>query len=269
MVNVQQNGNTITVAMSSNVVIEKGEYSWNDGVTCIIEGNSSADLTQDLTIPAGDNNVFKLTVTDTNGKTKDFEATYSGQPAADVEPPVIELTPPSDSNVDSGAKLQITAKTTTSTILSYMTYQWDNGEETKIEPTDDQTTITATVDIPDGSHTITVVAVKENGVDATGQGTYTSVKKPQINVTQDGNYLDIKITDDKAVTAADITLNGKAKVLTPDRFGGPVVEVNIEMNDSDNSADSTDSSQNTYTLIIKATNQDGATQEFSHQYYTN
>ncbi|MCL2859514.1 MAG: hypothetical protein FWF46_02855 [Oscillospiraceae bacterium] len=242
--------------MSSNVVIEKAEYSWNDGVSNIIEGNSTANLTQDLVIPEGQDSVFKLTVTDINGNTKDFEGTYTGQSAVDTTPPVIELSPPSNSDVGSDSKLEITARTTTSTILSYITYKWDNGDETKINATDDQTTINATIDIPDGTHTVTVVAVKENGVDATQQGTYTGIKKPTISVVEDstGQYLVITMADDKAITDASIVLNGKNRAITADQFGVPQIIKNIPM----------DPGQNTITITV--TNQDGATQSYTGQY---
>ncbi|MCL2859516.1 MAG: hypothetical protein FWF46_02865 [Oscillospiraceae bacterium] len=164
----------------------------------------------------------------------------------DSTQPVIELT-------QQGSKLLVTAKTTTGTKLSYMMYKWDAGDETRIDATDDQTTIETTTSVSEGSHTITVMAVNENGVEANRQQTIIGIKKPKISVTKNGDYLVVSLTDDKAIVSANIMLNNKPIVLTEDRFGVPKIEFMIPMYSGAN------------VLTITVTNQDGATETFNGQ----
>lgn len=188
---------------------------------------------------------------DTNNTVQQNEVNDTIIVEEDTTLPVIDLT-------QQGSKLLVTATTTTETKLSYMTYKWDDGDETRVDATNDKTTIEATTPISEGSHTITVVAVKENGIDANRQQTIIGIKKPKIDVSKSGDYLVVRLTDDKAVVSADITLNNRPIILTPDRFGVPVIEFKIPMDDGVNG-------DGTNELKITITNQDGAVETYEGQ----
>lgn len=49
--------------------------------------------------------------------------------------------------------------------MAYITYRWDDGDEEKIEPTENSLAqIETEIDIPKGQHTITVVAVNKKNL---------------------------------------------------------------------------------------------------------
>lgn len=244
VVSTMQSNNILTLSVKNDVAIDVIEYSWNNGRVMEILGNNSLEITRDITVPVGEN-ILTLNIIDVTGKTTPMSKSFVGTAVEDTQKPEIDV-------VVVGSKLNITAKTVSETKLSYLTYKWNNEEEKRLDATGDQSSIETTIDVLNGTNTLTIVVVNENGISQTQVKEYIGVKKPEIDVKKDetGEYLLIKITHEKAVKSADIIFNGKNIVLTPDRFGKPEVDLKLKLKEKVN------------TVKITATSVDDATNTF-------
>ena len=247
IVSTMQTDNILTLNIKNDVAIDVVEYSWNDGRVLEILGNNSLEITRDITVPVGEN-VLTLNIIDVNGKTTPMSKSFVGVVIEDNTPPEIDV-------VVVSSKLNITAKSVSETKLSYLTYKWNDDEEIRIEATGDQSSIETTVDVLNGTNTLTITAVNEKGITQTRVEEFKGVKKPVIDVKKDetGEYLIIKITHENAVKSAEILLNGKNIVLTPDRFGKPEVEIKVKLKEKTNTVEITATSVDDSTETFKGT----------------
>lgn len=133
-------------------------------------------------------------------------------------PVITEPEDPNNSEIDeTKPKIQITVsgnyakiKATDETELDYITYKWNDEEETKIyAPQEDETTIQESVEILRGQNRLTVLAVDKAGNQYQTVKTYEGITKPVIDVVQEGNELVIKVTDEEGIDYVYYNLNGK------------------------------------------------------------
>ena len=239
------NDNILTISVQNDVAIDVVEYSWNNGRVSEILGNGSTEIVREITIPEG-NNVLNINIIDVNGKVTTKTESVVGPVIEDTTKPEIDV-------VVIGSKLNIIAKTTTNTKLSYLTYRWNDDEEIRIEATGDKTTIETTVDVLNGTNTLTIVAAKENGISTERVDEYEGIKKPVIEVKKDsdGLYLLVKITHESGIKSVNIQLNGKNQVVTQDQLGKPELDLKFRLKEQNN------------TLKIEATSMDGSTETFN------
>ena len=144
-----------------------------------------------LKIPAGENTI-NIYAVDINGQESKLSKTYTIE--GDIS---IEFEP-------EGNNIKITAEGKEE--LSYMTYRWDDEEETKIEINAMQTE--QTVEIPKGLHTLTVIFVDINNNTQTKKQEVKGVTKPKLEVTTDGsdNFL-IKASDEEGIKRVEFIIN--------------------------------------------------------------
>ena len=249
IITTMQDDNTLTLAVKNNVVIDYIEYYWNGQELQAqeISGEGNLEITRDIIVPEGENTLH-LNIMDVTGKLLQLSKVFVGVEVEDTTPPAIDVTVV-------GSKLNINVKSVSETKLSYVTYKWNEDEEVRIEATGDQTSIETTLDVMNGTNTLTIVAVNEKGIPATQVNEYKGIKKPVITVKKDetGNYLLVTITHDAGVKSADITLNDKKVVLTPEHFGADkkVVDFKVRLKEETNN------------LKIVATSMDDSTESFN------
>lgn len=170
--------------------IAKLEYRWNDGNATIVNGNGGKYLEQEINVPSGINTLHVL-VQDENGK----ESTYDKQ--YDIE---------SNINIEvSGNKIKITSEG--DTMLSYMTYRWDDGEEEKININD--TSLEQEIEAVKGLHTLTVIVVDENNNTDTKVQKINGVSKPKLEITYDEEvkHFVIITSDDEKLSKIEFRMN--------------------------------------------------------------
>ena len=157
-------------------------------------------------------------VTNKNKKTTDKEALQTQTGDNSLQAPVITEDDLDELEVDeTKPKIQITVsgnyakiKATDETQLDYITYKWNDEEETKIyPPQEDETTIQESVEILRGQNRLTVLAVDKAGNQYQTIKTYEGVTKPAIDILQEGNELVIKVTDEEGIDYVYYNLNGK------------------------------------------------------------
>lgn len=241
-----QEGNTLYLTVSNDQIIDSVSYYWNNGFEKVVQGDQTKNLVVTIDVPTGDN-ILNLKVKDINGKETPYQNSFKGTVTEDTVEPTIELS-------ILGSKLNIVAKTTTETPLAYLTYKWNNEQETKVEVSNDNTMIETQTTISKGENTITITAVKENGVSVTQTKKFVGAVKPTISVNQEGSSVNVVIAHESGVKSANITLNGKKVVLTADRFGEDQKSVEFAL--------SLKTGQEN-TIVIEATSCDGTTETYN------
>ena len=187
----ETSGTEITLQVSHNKVLEKVTYKWNNEDETEINSNGKKQVTQQIQIPTG-KNTLTVYAKDINGQETSYQKQYTIQGDIDIE---LEV---------DGANLKINA--TGKEKLSYLTYRWDEEEETKIDINDTQTE--QTIEIPKGQHTLTVVAVDVNNKTETKEQEVKGVTKPKVEVTTDGeaNFV-IKASDEEGIKKVEFIIN--------------------------------------------------------------
>ena len=116
--------------------------------------------------------------------------------------PIVELSITSDN------KIKVSANDETG--LQYLTYSWNDEDETKVEPNPETTNIIEKIiEIPLGQNTLKVIAINNQQVETTKTIDVKGVKKPVITVEQRGSKLYIKAEDEEGMKIVNYTLNGK------------------------------------------------------------
>lgn len=168
--------------------IDKVEYGWNDEEKTVVNGNNGKYLEQEIDIPSGTNTLYVL-VQDENGKQITYEKQYEVESNINFEV--------------SGNKIKITYQS--DTLVSYMTYRWDEQEEKTIEIND--TSIDQEIEAIKGLHTLTVIVVDENNNTDTKVQKINGVSKPSVTINSDGEHFIINASDDEKLSKIEFKLN--------------------------------------------------------------
>ncbi|MEI3395498.1 MAG: hypothetical protein V8R82_07405 [Clostridia bacterium] len=170
--------------------IAQVSYGWNDEEKKVIEGNNRKYIEEEISIPSGKNTLY-IVVTDENGQEIPYQKEYEIQSNINLEV--------------SGNKIKI--KYEGENEISYMTYRWDDGEETKIDIND--TKIEQEIDAVKGLHTLTVIVVDTNNNTETKVQKINGVEKPklEIDVDEDKKHYVITTQDDTGLQKIEIRLN--------------------------------------------------------------
>ena len=182
--------NTILLKIISQNNIDRVEYSGNDGEEDVLYGNNGKYLEKEIDVPSG-SNTLNVLVVDVNGKETTYEKQYERE--SDIKFEV------------SGNKIRITYDG--DTMISYMTYRWDEEDEKRVEIQDKS--IDEEIDALKGLHTLTVVVVDENNNTDTKQQKINGVSKPKVEVSVDEQkeHFVIKASDEDKISKFSFRLN--------------------------------------------------------------
>lgn len=170
--------------------LSKVTYQWNDGEVVELPAEGKRSIEETIEIPTGENtlNVYAI---DIEGQEISYPKTYS----------VI-----GDININieaEGSNIKITAQGKET--LSYLTYRWDEEDETRIDINDIQTE--QIIEIPKGEHTLTVVVVDINNETGRKEQQVKGVTKPTIEITNGGDCFNVKATDEEGITRIEFKFN--------------------------------------------------------------
>lgn len=184
----------ITLKISHDKNLSEVTYQWNEEEEINVACSGSQAETK-IEVPEGIN-TLKIKATDINDETAEFTNVYNREDDINI-------------NIEpDGTNLKITANGKTQ--LTYMTYRWDEEEETRIDIND--TVIETTIEIPKGKHTLTVIAVDENNETKTKEQEVNGVTKPKLEVTTDGssNFI-INASDEQGIKIVEFIINETEK----------------------------------------------------------
>lgn len=180
----------ITLQISSNKELTKVTYHWNNEDE--IEIDTKGKKKQNKNRNTNRKNTLNIYAVDVNGKESTCQRQYTIQGDINVELKV------------EGNNIKITANGKEQ--LSYMTYRWDDDEETKVDINSMQTE--QTIETPKGTHTLTVVMVDINNKTETKTQEVKGVTKPKVEITTDGsaNFI-INASDEEGIKKVEFVIN--------------------------------------------------------------
>lgn len=187
----QKTETELLVKITHNKPLNRINYHWNNEATNEIATEGKKEVEATIEIPTGDNELT-IYANDTNGQEIEYKKTYSveGDININIEP--------------EGNNLKITANGKNQ--LLYMTYRWDEEDETQIDINSSQTE--QIIEIPKGLHKLTVIVVDENNKTQTEEQEVNGVTKPKLKITTDGssNFI-IKASDEQGLKRVEFTIN--------------------------------------------------------------
>lgn len=218
LINVTQSDDILNISIKHDKLIDKITYSWNGGEEIVLQGKGRKEINEKIVIPTGKNTLL-LKATDINGKIASYSEMYTLE-QGDTIKPEIEL-------LVENSKVKIVAKDETA--LSYMSYYWNNEDETKIEVREESPKqIEEKIEILKGENTLTIVAVDKAGNEAVKEQTFKGVKKPKIEMSREGNELVVKVKDEEGVQKIEYTLNGQFYSTDPENSGASLNMKEVE-----------------------------------------
>ena len=95
--------------------------------------------------------------------------------------------------------------------IKYMTYRWNEEEETKIETEEgeEKTSLETNIEVKRGKNSIIVFAEDMEGNNNSVENKYDGRLKPEFEVYREDNRLYMKITHDKGFKKIDFIINGQ------------------------------------------------------------
>ena len=194
------------VQVNSNIEISKIVYSWNNGEESAIPIGST-NAREEITL-LGYDSVLNLTIEDINGKKVKYQKQYI-LTGVDITKPSIEI-----ETKDGNDKMKIIARDETE--ISYMSYQWEDGEPVIINADQQgKTEITAEVPLVVGSKKIKIIAKDTNGnIEEIEKEIVTSTAKPKITLRRNKQKISIEVEDKDGIASITANLNGEEHKLT-------------------------------------------------------
>lgn len=231
---VEGDQSTILLKATSDVGIKTLVYQWNDGKTTTLSGNSGKYLEQKIQIPSG-SNVLNITVTDEQGE----ESTYFKK---------YELNSNIKLEATGNGKIKITYSGDTE--ISYLTYRWDDQDETKIDI--NSNTISQEIDTLNGKHKLTIVVVDVNNNTETKVQETNGVSIPTIDIkfNEDKTAYVINVKDDVELKEVIITLDENDDKKYGQKLSGKEFQFEIPLKSGDDNK-----------MKVQVTNSDDQTAE--------
>ena len=228
----QYDEENLSITVTHDKPIDHLSYHWNEEQETTIQGENQNYLEQVVPIPSG-TNTLRIEATDINGQSMYFEEKYTSANAPEIE------------IVSQGN--QIKATITGKNNIAYYTYRWDDEEEKRVDVNELQTE--ALIDIPEGLHTLTIIAVDIENNTQTKEQDVNGVNKPKLEVTTDGENFIIDASADDGIEKVEFILNGQGYRLP---VGQNEIHYSYPLQDGENKLEVTVYSNSGVTETFKA-----------------
>ncbi len=227
----------VELKINHDKAIDKIIYTWNEQEEHILQGKGKINITENIEIPEG-NNTLTVRIIDSIGYEVRYEKKYVVE--SSVSKPEIEF-------AIAGNNVKIVAKSDVN--LSYITYRWNDEEETKVDVNSDMPNkIETEIEIKKGENNLTVVAVNKENASQTKEQKFKGITKPEIQLFQDGENLTIKATDlDDKMMKIDFAINGEIFKAEQSNADNTIIEITKKLKVGENQ------------VAIVAYNQEGET----------
>lgn len=197
LVEIERKGRNIYVSIKHDKPIDNITYRWGKNEEVALPGEGKTELQEKIAIPVGKNKIT-LKVTDNGGKTTTYNQEYTVDEDEKIKPQI-------DISIEN-TKIKIVAKDETE--IDHILYYWNQEEPTKIEAQEELAEeIEESIEILRGDNTLTIVAVDAAGNESKKEQVFRGVNKPKIEVSREGNELNIKVTDETGIKKIEYTLN--------------------------------------------------------------
>lgn len=185
-----KNDNTILLKITHKKNIAEVQYGWNQETKKVVNGNGGKYLEQEISIPSGTNTLHVI-IKDEDGQEIPYEKQYQLESNINFEV--------------SGNKIKITYDGNKK--VSYMTYKWNDEDETTIDI--DDTSIEEEIEAIKGLNTLTVVVVDEDNNKDTKTQQIKGISKPKLEIDYDDEreHFVIRTSDDEKLKKIEFRLD--------------------------------------------------------------
>lgn len=200
-VSTDKMGREVTISISTQKPIKQFSYKWNEGAEKVIEGNGTITISETIDVPNG-NNILNIQVVDFYGNKTYYKKQYIYE-STDIEKPTIEVA------ALESRKIKVTVEDETK--LAYMTYKWNDEQETRVDAEDGENKIEVEVDPIAGENTLTVTAVDGEENKNVVSKKIIGDNAPQITFTAEQSYILINANDDEGIKSIAVTIDGQTE----------------------------------------------------------
>ena len=215
----EQDESTLLLTVIGENDISQIVYYWNDGEQNTINGNNRKYIEQEISIPSG-SNILNIEVTDINGGRN----TYSEQYELD-----------SNIEIEASSTGNITINYEGDTQIAYMTYRWDEEDETRVEI--NNTSFSQEITPRRVLHTLTVIVVDVNNRTETKVQEIQGVVEPTIEITTNEDFTKylVTVTDEIGLSEVTIVMNEDENQTVTQQLSGTEFNFSIDIvENSDN-----------------------------------
>lgn len=193
----------VTIIAKAEAGISKIIYQWNDEEENEKELNGRTKQEEKIDIPEGDN-TLKVKIIDQAGQEIETTEMFSRGVQRDTDKIKINLDVIKEGNEKGKLKISITSEEP----IKYMTYQWNDEEETKIEADEEETTLETNIEVKRGKNVITILAEDIEGNTNSTEQKFDGRLKPKFDIYREGDRLYMKISHDKGFEKIEFNING-------------------------------------------------------------
>ena len=197
----------VTIIAEAEAGIDKIIYQWNDEDENVEEYGGRTKQEEKINIPDGDN-TLKVKVIDQAGQ--EIETTEEISKNDSLQNPEDKINI-NLSIIESGSdKGKLKISVSSEIPIKYMSYKWNDEEETKIETSEDEekTNLETNIDVKRGKNTLSVIAEDVEGNSNQVEKKFEGKLKPEFEVYREENRLYMKITHDKGFKKIEFNING-------------------------------------------------------------
>ena len=234
-VNISRNGDITILNIYSDIGVQKILYSWNDGLENTIQKTGEKELSAEISTTIGINDLnVKIIDSDGNIITYDPIKIIYEQPVVEENWEVAITTDITEPTISlSATKGKVVINVSDDVKMSYITYSWNGGEETKITGlSSDEKLVTAEIDVMKGDNKLLIKAYDKAGNVKELEKDVHGTDGPQIKVTKEADEIIVKITDEYEITKIEYDFNGEIKTI--DNINEKSYEMRLKLIDGDN-----------------------------------
>lgn len=235
-IDVIRNGDVTILDISSKIGIEKVIYFWNDGIENTVEKNGEKNFELEIGTTIGTNDL-NLEIVDSEGnqiKYDPIKISYENTSENGENWQVAVNNDKTEPIVSLGAKKgKVTINASDNVRMSYVTYSWNGGEETKITGlSEDEKSLSAEIDVLKGDNKLIVKAYDVAGNVATVEKDVHGTDGPDIKVKKENDEIVINVEDQFGITKIYYNFNGEEKTI--ENINEKTYEIRLKLIDVEN-----------------------------------
>lgn len=189
--------NSINIVVTHDKEITMLKYTINEEEKQI-KGDGKNKIQIEEKLPSG-NSTIKVTAQDVNGISASYESKFEAE-----DKPEITL-----KQVENKIQVNVESKTNIATV----SYYWDEDEQNATTENINDIKAEKIIDVLEGTHTLCVKAIDENGTESIKKQKLIGDTKPKLEIGTDGNAFIILAEDDEELSKIEIKFNSNEPII--------------------------------------------------------
>lgn len=210
-----ENTDKAIIKVVHDKAIEKIVYKWNNAQEVTIKSTGENTMEQEIDLPNGKNTIT-VRVIDIDKYSTTVTQDFDTQNGKDIQKPIVQL-------ATEGKNLIVTV--TDETALSFVTYNWNEDEEKRIDAEEGQTKISFNVEILSGENTFNISAVDTTNNTTVENKKINGVTEPVIespSVDMGSKRVDFLVKHESGIKKIELKVNDEVFTYDAEQAGGEI-----------------------------------------------